>query len=77
MRLYYLRDLRGKKARLRSKVRDLSGLVAPADSDPEPVEEPAAQETVAEAAAADEAETPETEEAAAEAPAESDDEKKD
>lgn len=76
-RLYYLRDLRGKKARLRSKVRDLSGLVAPADSDPEPVEEPAAQETVAEAAAADEAETPETEEAAAEAPAESDDEKKD
>jgi large subunit ribosomal protein L19 len=26
-RLYYLRDLRGKKARLRSKVRDLSGLV--------------------------------------------------
>ena len=27
-RLYYLRDLRGKKARLRSKLRDLSGLVA-------------------------------------------------
>jgi large subunit ribosomal protein L19 len=26
-RLYYLRDLRGKKARLRSKVRDLSALV--------------------------------------------------
>jgi large subunit ribosomal protein L19 len=26
-RLYYLRDLRGKKARLRSKVRDLTGLV--------------------------------------------------
>jgi large subunit ribosomal protein L19 len=26
-RLYYLRDLKGKKARLRSKVRDLSGLV--------------------------------------------------
>jgi large subunit ribosomal protein L19 len=26
-RLYYLRDLRGKKARLRSKLRDLSGLV--------------------------------------------------
>lgn len=32
-RLYYLRDLRGKKARLRSKVRDLSGLVAPSASD--------------------------------------------
>jgi len=28
-RLYYLRELRGKKARLRSKVRDLSHLVAP------------------------------------------------
>ena len=28
-RLYYLRGLRGKKARLRSKVRDLSALVAP------------------------------------------------
>ena len=27
-RLYYLRDLRGKKARLRSKVRDLSGLIS-------------------------------------------------
>jgi large subunit ribosomal protein L19 len=27
-RLYYLRNLRGKKARLRSKVRDLSGLVS-------------------------------------------------
>jgi large subunit ribosomal protein L19 len=28
-RLYYLRDLKGKKARLRSKLRDLSALVAP------------------------------------------------
>jgi large subunit ribosomal protein L19 len=27
-RLYYLRNLRGKKARLRTKVRDLSGLVS-------------------------------------------------
>jgi large subunit ribosomal protein L19 len=26
-RLYYLRDLRGKKARLRTKLRDLSGLI--------------------------------------------------
>jgi len=30
-RLYYLRDLKGKAARLRSKVRDLSGLVVPAE----------------------------------------------
>jgi large subunit ribosomal protein L19 len=28
-RLYYLRELKGKAARLRSKLRDLSGLVAP------------------------------------------------
>jgi large subunit ribosomal protein L19 len=28
-RLYYLRELSGKKARLRSKVRDLSALIAP------------------------------------------------
>ena len=27
-RLYYLRDLRGKKARLRAKVRDVSGLIS-------------------------------------------------
>ena len=27
-RLYYLRELRGKKARLRSKLRDLSGLIS-------------------------------------------------
>jgi large subunit ribosomal protein L19 len=32
-RLYYLRDLRGKKARLRSKVRDLSGLISVEDAD--------------------------------------------
>ena len=32
-RLYFLRELRGKKARLRSKVRDLSGLIAPDASD--------------------------------------------
>jgi large subunit ribosomal protein L19 len=43
-RLYYLRDLRGKKARLRTKLRDLSALVPPA---PEEIEEQIA-ETVAE-----------------------------
>jgi large subunit ribosomal protein L19 len=32
-RLYYLRDLRGKKARLQSKVRDLSGLVSDEELD--------------------------------------------
>ncbi len=33
-RLYYLRDLTGKKARLQSKVRDLSDLLSPEASDP-------------------------------------------
>jgi large subunit ribosomal protein L19 len=33
-RLYFLRELKGKKARLRSKLRDLSGLVAPDVSEP-------------------------------------------
>jgi len=32
-RLYYLRDLRGKKARLRSKLRDLSGLISEEQAD--------------------------------------------
>ncbi len=32
-RLYYLRNLSGKKSRLRSKLRDLSGLLAPGDAD--------------------------------------------
>ena len=67
-RLYYLRDLRGKKARLRSKVRDMSALVAPepevieaevaaAISEAPPVEEEdtaAAEETAAEDTAAEE-----------------------
>ena len=52
-RLYYLRELRGKKARLRSKVRDLSALVAP----PEPEEEAATLAEV-EASAAEIADVP-------------------
>ena len=47
-RLYYLRDLRGKKARLRSKVRDLSALVAP---EPEEIEAEVAAATVVDDAA--------------------------
>jgi large subunit ribosomal protein L19 len=55
-RLYYLRDLRGKAARLRSKIRDLSALVAPeggtaatTDEPPAPPEpEAAAQDASAE-----------------------------
>jgi hypothetical protein len=32
-RLYYLRELTGKKARLRSKVRDIAGLVSEEEAD--------------------------------------------
>ncbi len=38
-RLYYLRDLRGKKARLRSKVRDLSALLVPEEEEALPESE--------------------------------------
>jgi large subunit ribosomal protein L19 len=41
-RLYYLRDLRGKKARLRSKLRDLSALVPQEGADERALEEQAA-----------------------------------
>jgi large subunit ribosomal protein L19 len=51
-RLYYLRELKGKKARLRSKVRDLSALVpeegidekAAAEAAAEPEEQPPADQ---------------------------------
>jgi len=62
-RLYYLRDLRGKKARLRSKVRDLSGLISEEQADAQIAgtaaealkDEAVVEEVVAEAAAAEEA----------------------
>jgi large subunit ribosomal protein L19 len=60
-RLYYLRELRGKKARLRSKLRDLSGLVP---------EEGAEEGTAAEALAAAEAEASGAESAPSEQPTE-------
>lgn len=50
-RLYYLRDLRGKKARLRSKIRDLSGLLVPEATAPgtaAEAEAPAASEAPSE-----------------------------
>ena len=75
-RLYYLRALTGKKARLRSKVRDLSGLISEeeaagaagtADSAVRAAQEPAATESEAEVVASEKA----TQEAATEeAPAE-------
>lgn len=56
-RLYYLRELRGKKARLHSKVRDLSGLISEEERDgplevaePEAVVEASEVEASAEAA---------------------------
>ncbi len=58
-RLFYLRELAGKKARLRTKVRDLSALVAPseisgtADAVAAAEEAKLAEEAAAKAAAAD------------------------
>ena len=54
-RLYFLRDLRGKKARLRTKVRDLSALVAPTTIEPGTAAEAAALEAAKVAAEAAEA----------------------
>jgi large subunit ribosomal protein L19 len=54
-RLYFLRERSGKKARLRSKLRDLSALVVPEEGEPEPeiveVAEPEASEEGAPASA--------------------------
>jgi len=62
-RLYYLRGLTGKKARLRSKVRDLSGLISAAEAEGETA---AAAEIVAPEAAAEAPAEPVAEPAAAE-----------
>ncbi len=71
-RLYYLRELSGKKARLRAKVRDVAALNALSVSEDEAgtaaealADEPVAEEAPAEEAASEEAEAP-----AEEAPAE-------
>jgi len=53
-RLYYLRDLSGKKARLHSKIRDISGLVAEDDGQAEPGETLAEDAAEGEAAEAEE-----------------------
>jgi large subunit ribosomal protein L19 len=50
-RLYYLRDLAGKKARLRSKIRDLAGLMGGAGEVPGTAMEALAEEEVAPASA--------------------------
>ena len=64
-RIYYLRELKGKKARLRSKVRDLSGLIseeaADAKNAPSVVDETAFEPgTAAEAAEMEEVVAEET-----------------
>jgi large subunit ribosomal protein L19 len=74
-RLYYLRKLRGKKARLRTKVRDVAALMAQVDDigtaedavrvgevEVVPSEAPETPEADAESEAADEAQPPEGEE---------------
>lgn len=60
-RLYFLRALRGKKARLRSKVRDLSALVAPDAGEAGTAAAVAEREEEARAAAQAEEVAPETE----------------
>ena len=73
-RLYYLRDLSGKKARLHSKVRDLSGLLSQDEIDRIDAEEGAAAPSEASGEAPEEAasaeETPEDEAPAEAAPEE-------
>ena len=54
-RLYYLRDLRGKKARLTSKVRDLAPLQAPVVPAQDDAEQAAAEEASEQNAVAEEA----------------------
>ena len=53
-RLYYLRDLSGKKARLQSKVRDLSELLSPDEVDQRDLVDDEVPEVEAEVAAAEE-----------------------
>jgi large subunit ribosomal protein L19 len=65
-RLFYLRELAGKKARLRTKVRDLSALVAPSEAAGTADALAAAEEAKAAEEAAAEAEAPAAEEAVAE-----------
>jgi large subunit ribosomal protein L19 len=54
-RLYYLRELRGKKARLRSKLRDLSALISEEEADERDGVVPAAAEGAEESAPAEDA----------------------
>ena len=60
-RLYYLRQLAGKKARLRSKVRDLSALVSPEELEAGTAEAAAQAEEAALEASAPEAAAPKEE----------------
>jgi large subunit ribosomal protein L19 len=64
-RLYYLRELRGKKARLRSKLRDLSALISEEEAEgPIQVEEAEEAEAAEPEAAAEAAEPTEEQEKA-------------
>jgi large subunit ribosomal protein L19 len=74
-RLYYLRGLTGKKARLRSKVRDLSGLISEAEAEGDAgTADDAARAAEEAVSAADEASAVEDAAAAEEAPAAESDE---
>ena len=62
-RLYYLRELRGKKARLHSKVRDLSGLISEEERDSREAAT-SGGEDAADAASAEDSDAEATEESA-------------
>ena len=59
-KLYFLRELRGKKARLRTKVRDLSGLISEEEAEG-PLVPAAAEAETADVAELEQAEEPEAE----------------
>jgi large subunit ribosomal protein L19 len=77
-RLYYLRELRGKKARLRSKVRDVSGLISQEEAERQAAGEAGTAAAASEAGPIDVAppEPEETEPAGAEGAAEREEEAK-
>ena len=58
-RLYYLRNLSGKKSRLRSKLRDLSALLAPSETDVGTAAEASEADVAPPAPEAEDAEKPE------------------
>jgi len=75
-RLYYLRGLTGKKARLRSKLRDLSGLISQEEAEAQSGTADSVARATAPPAEAVEAEEPAVAEATSDTPSENEDDTK-